>query len=153
MDPAITECVSVLAEENPVVFHQVTVQKVENHAELVLDESNLTCMLRIQPHQLCLIPINQPDTKESPLIEPTTIFVIPYELEMQIELLRHVSTHLVLVGKSSGVKLLLDFASNTDRDIVAMLLRGFLTKFHDRPGEISASSEREFYEQKERLWQ
>ena len=66
--------------------------------------------------------------KENSLVEPETIFQIPYELDMKVELVRHASSHFVL--KSPKVMLILDLASHTDKDIVAMLVRTFLQKFY-----------------------
>ena len=148
-DPAITECVNVLADENPVVFRNVTLKAIENFAEPV--EENKSCTLRIQPHQLCLILDD--DHTDKTLIEPTSTLIIPFETDMQVDLLRHVSTLLQIRGKNSGLMLHLDLASNTDRDIVALLIRGFLTKFAENPDEVSDKGEREFYRQKMRLWQ
>ena len=62
------------------------------------------------------------------------------ESDMQVELIRHISTLLVVQSAKSGLRISLELASHTDRDIVALLLRHFIRKFSESPDEVREES-------------
>ena len=59
----------------------------------------------------------------------------------------------MLVIESNSFKVLLHTESNTDRDIVAILVRSFVQAFKADPQAVRAKAESEFYARKQALWE
>ena len=54
---------------------------------------------------------------------------IPYSPDFKVQVVRHISNILILKSEAAGFSLQMSLENNTERDVAALLLRGFNDKF------------------------
>ena len=112
--------------------------------------------LRIHPHKLSFVHRQNSQLEESKidilnqLIEPVPLIEIPYGDDLKVEIVRHVSNILLL--QSAECVLQMCLASNTDRDLITLLIRNFYEKFKLDPVNIKSHSDQDYYQRKETQW-
>ena len=74
---------------------------------------------------------------------------IPYSADFKVQIVRHVSNILILKSEQTGFQLQMSLENNIERDIAALLLRGFNEKFQEAPDKIRELSEKDFFRKKE----
>ena len=77
---------------------------------------------------------------------------IAYTPDFKVQVVRHVSNILILSSKEAGFSLQMSLENNIERDVAALLLRGFHEKFQEAPDKIKELSEKDFFRKKENIW-
>ena len=69
-----------------------------------------------------------------------------------MKVVRHVSNIIIVSSVEACCTLHLSVGSSVERDIVVLLLRGFLEKFKEAPEKVRELSEKDFFLKKEEIW-
>ena len=77
---------------------------------------------------------------------------IPYSPDFKVQVVRHISNILILKSEAAEFSLQMSLENNIERDVAALLLRGFNDKFQEAPDKIRELSEKDFYRKKEGIW-
>ena len=83
---------------------------------------------------------------------PEPMVEIPYSKDFKVTVVRHVSNILILSSQEGNFNLQMSLDNNLERDVAALLLRGFNDKFQEAPEKIKELSEKDFYRKKEEIW-